>query len=147
MRLTPTKILVTGTTLVVTLWLFYGSLNLGRPIQAWGVFGDKFGALSCLFTGLALVGLVAGYWHEREESAGRARDQIEILMAMRELSAATLKAAQITALAARLQQAEMRRTTMLSSGHAADHSLEYSVRDVNEEIEILTSELEAITRK
>ena len=44
-------------------------LRPGFYLAERGQFGDSFGALNALFTGLAFVGLVATFWHERERAA------------------------------------------------------------------------------
>ena len=56
--------------IVCGLWLFYWVWDLGMPNNAAGdaargQFGDKFGALNTLFTGLALVGLIVTYVQQR----------------------------------------------------------------------------------
>lgn len=75
------KIIVVCTPLVIALWLGYGLLRLDRPIEKWGVFGDKFGALNTLFTGLAMVGLLATLKHQHDENIASKRDHQELIEA------------------------------------------------------------------
>ncbi len=98
---TSTIIVIVGVILVFASWGTFAFTNFGYPVAKWGVFGDKFGTLNCLFTGLALVGLVAGYWHEREGSAAREKEQRELIQVMSLQAKATIIATRISIQAAR----------------------------------------------
>lgn len=61
--------MIGGCVYVAAIWSIYAVTDLDRPVEKWGVFGDKFGALNTVFTGLAFVGLVATLWHQSLASA------------------------------------------------------------------------------
>ncbi|MDO8540066.1 MAG: hypothetical protein Q7S40_06445 [Opitutaceae bacterium] len=97
--------------LVIGIWVFFWCSDLGiSKDDVRGQFGDKFGALNTLFTGLAFVGLIATLWHERESSNQREKET-EKLMRQLERTAVALetqsklesRARYLTALIARIE--------------------------------------------
>lgn len=76
------KIFFAGIPLVLVCWFGYGLLRLDRPVATWGVFGDKFGALNTLFTGFALVGLLATLVHQHDEIKSSKEDIEKVLEAL-----------------------------------------------------------------
>lgn len=100
------RILVFGGLGVLLVWGFYGYIDLSFTRSEWGSIGDKFGALNTLFTGLAMVGVVAALWHEREQAMGRDLEHRELLDAMKAQASASLKAARIAAASERLTRLE-----------------------------------------
>lgn len=140
-RNAPQNILIAGSILVLALWVAYALTVLGHPLEKWGAFGDKFGALSCLFTGLALVGLVAGFWHEREQAAGRDKEQRELLGAMRSQNKAIVHSARINALTALLNRATEKRSKFIVAG-AISVKVENMRKELDDRIRLLESSLD-----
>ena len=63
---------------VFAVWGAYWFSNLGIiDSSERGQFGDKFGGLNTLFTGLAFVGLIATLWHQFDENQKRAGEMFE----------------------------------------------------------------------
>lgn len=73
-----------------------------------GQIGDKFGALNTLFTGLAFVGLLATFIHERQKVAEADDDLKKTLAAQRETTLALNDLAQIGKAQMAQRQAEKR---------------------------------------
>ena len=92
MKLTSSKILTVGCAVVLIMWGGYASVKMGRNVQTWGAFGDKFGALNTLFTGLAFVGLVATLWHQRESGEQQQTEHKATLAAMQRQADGTASA-------------------------------------------------------
>lgn len=82
MKITPARIVLIGAIVVIGLWLWYSQLSFGRTVEKWGVFGDKFGALNTLFTGLGFVGILATLYHQHREIQGSKDDLAQILKAL-----------------------------------------------------------------
>lgn len=78
----PWGIFILGSGFVIFVWLVYAQLTLGKPLQKWGEFCDKFGALNTLFTGLALVGLIATLVHQHNEAIGATKTAAEVTDAL-----------------------------------------------------------------
>jgi len=56
--------------LVVVLWVVYGVVVTNLNLKDWaerGLFGDMFGGLNALFSGLAFAGLICAIWMQRTE--------------------------------------------------------------------------------
>jgi hypothetical protein len=134
---------------VLGIWIFFWGSNLAIiQDDARGQFGDKFGALNTLFTGLAFVGLIATLWHERESSTQR-EEETEKLMRQLERTAAALEAQSrlesraryLTALIARIDgythQINFYRQQPGSSGdheqNALLHELDRELRTIRKE--------------
>ncbi len=83
------KVVLVAAVLVIISWgIFWGwDLRIAEDAQR-GQFGDKFGALNALFTGLALVGLIAAFWHQREESDQREAETLKLMRQMERTAAA-----------------------------------------------------------
>lgn len=107
--LTAPRVLFYGIALVSALWLAYMAYFRAfekHPIEKWGQFGDAFGALNCLFTGFALVGVVAAFWHEREQTSDRENEHREQLARMQAQTDATLRVLQFEAKRFRYERVE-----------------------------------------
>ncbi len=76
------------------------------PLAAAGQFGDKFGALNTLFTGLAFVGVIAALWHERENADAREAEHKADMAEMREQTDAAYRSTRVTAIIASIEQTE-----------------------------------------
>jgi hypothetical protein len=85
----PWRIFLVGSISVIAIWTFYGALSLGKAIEKWGVFGDKFGALNCLFSGLGYVAIVATLIYQHKESASKEREAAALMQQL-ERTAGTL---------------------------------------------------------
>jgi len=128
---TSSKILWFGLPAIIIVWAIYGIVKLDKPVEKWGVFGDKFGALNTLFTGLAFVALIATLWHEREKSADAEVDHQKLLAAMAEQTRATIHNAKLqgtiamfTVWSARHASAVQERETQLLRGIQLDRQWE-----------------------
>lgn len=80
-----------GAAVVCVLWYWYWNNSLGMTRTEAGQFGDKFGALNTLFTGLALVGLVATLVHQHQQVEGLKSDYQRVLGALSDVSGAVSK--------------------------------------------------------
>jgi hypothetical protein len=100
----------------ISLWLVYGFLRLDHPVEKWGVFGDKFGALNCLFTGLAFAALLATFLQAREEASGRDTEQRELFKLMRAQNLTICHSARVMALSAALNHTREERGRIHSVG-------------------------------
>jgi hypothetical protein len=107
------SILVIGSAvvLVISAWVYFWTADLGKADEAArGQFGDKFGALNTLFTGLAFVGLIATLWHERESNNAREQETRQLMRQLERTAAALETQAKLetrtrylTALVARIE--------------------------------------------
>jgi plasmid stabilization system protein ParE len=89
-RIQPAWIIfVAGSACVLAVWGSYGVATLGRSVEKWGAFGDKFGALNCLFAGLGYIAIVATLIYHHHESAAKERE-IAALMERLEQTASAL---------------------------------------------------------
>lgn len=102
MKLTSSKtILAVGIPVVLLGWFFYGRVGLSMEVlSSWGQWGDGFGALNTLFTGIGLVGILATLAHQREEVKEAKEDLSKVLTALKETAAAMNHAARVAALTA-----------------------------------------------
>ncbi|MFZ5495678.1 MAG: hypothetical protein ACOZE5_10135 [Verrucomicrobiota bacterium] len=119
------KIVIAGLPLVFGIWVIYGLLKLDRPVTTWGVFGDKFGALNTLFTGFALVGLLATLVHQHDEIKSSKEDLDKVLVALIGTTQAlnnqnliARKANYITALVARIEGYNRQQDLAAGRAHA-----------------------------
>lgn len=88
------------TILVVTLVVFFGKCD---PTAArWGQFGDAFGTVNALFSGLALLGVVYAILLQREDIEIQRLDLKASVDAQREAAVAQTSQARIAALSAAL---------------------------------------------
>jgi uncharacterized protein (UPF0335 family) len=97
------RLLKTGIVTVFIVWGLYAILALIGNFGQWGLFGDTFGALNTLFTGLAFVGLLAALWHEREASTTRQKEHHELIQETRAQVAEARRNFRLTALSARIE--------------------------------------------
>jgi hypothetical protein len=102
------QIMIFGGLFVLFLWGGYAFFDFGLKRDEAGQFGDKFGALNTLFTGLAFVGLVAAFWHEREQATGRDVEQAQLLAAMKDQALAVHRATMFQAKVFRAERVRRR---------------------------------------
>lgn len=95
-------IIIIGGVVVFALWVGWAYVSPGNDLPAQGQFGDKYGALNTLFTGLAFVGVIAALWHDRDGAEDREREHDELLAAMKAQAAASAETTRITAIIARI---------------------------------------------
>lgn len=115
-NVTSLRIFVVGSFAVMALWCLYAFFNYGHSLEQAGQFGDKFGALNTLFTGLASVGVVAALWHEREGAADREREHRELIAAMTEQANASQRAAEVQATIWQIQHLLGNQGYLISTG-------------------------------
>lgn len=96
-------IIFIGTMGVLAVWFAWMDFCPGIDLQSQGQFGDKFGALNTLFTGLAFVGVIAALWHERDGAADREREHRELIDVSRAQIAVAAHTARVAAITARIE--------------------------------------------
>lgn len=101
-NLSSKEILRAGIIAVALLWTVYLIASLWFAGERAGQFGDAFGALNTLFTGLAFAGLLATVHHENQQAVDREREHRELLTAMTVQAVASEKAARVAAITARI---------------------------------------------
>ena len=133
-------LLAAGVIAITSIWLIYAFIRLDHPVEKWGVFGDKFGALNCLFTGLALAALVATFWHEREQSLDREREHVSLLKAMGAQNRAMCHTARVAAIECALSHA-VRRLEGLRDQNVRSVPIEDKKQELRDTIKRLESAL------
>lgn len=126
MKNTSVRILIWGGVLIVGAWVGWMAVTPGGSVEAAGWFGDKFGALNTLFTGLAAVGVVAALWHEREGAADREHEHKELLAAMKGQAEEMARATRMNILIAQISSYDSDINAMRSQGM---HGFKEKARD------------------
>jgi len=98
---------------VLLLWLAVLAITLGvffcgseTMAAKWGQFGDAFGVLNALFSGLALLGVIAALLMQREDIDLQLEEMRESVTAQKAAAAMQEKQARIAALAEMLRASE-----------------------------------------
>jgi hypothetical protein len=143
--------------LVLTLWVgsyfVVGALNL--TLEQRGQFGDMFGAVNSLFTGLAFAGLIATIFLQRDELAlQRTELQLqrdEMILSRGELAnqakvqhaqyLATLGQIKVASKQALIEEAVMRFNAKPALAHAE------TIQSISEQIHAIAKEIEAEVAK
>ena len=115
MKTIPVVILVLGVSFVLVVWI----LVVGG-VMPW----LKTEQLEPLFTGLAFVGLLATFWHERANAAEAEREHIASLKESRRLVAAQLHSARVTAMIAHVDYFD-RKIARATEGRPDQRFFEY----------------------
>lgn len=128
---TPGRVAIFGCLLVLVLWALCVTGNLSLTMDD----------LSALFTGLGFVGVVAAFLHEREQSEDANLEHAELIRALQGQSKATLHAARIAALTARLEYVETRLRGFNITGGTVGDAAERRREILFDERELLGKEL------
>lgn len=80
-KLSAGWVLGLGIPAVILLWAAFNWIVPGAP-KDYGPWGDKFGALNCLFAGVGFVAIVATIVYQHDESAKRDADTKALMTAL-----------------------------------------------------------------
>ena len=126
-RNAPGKIFVLAS-LIVGL-SFYINSELPEAIQ---LKADQLGAI---YTGLGIAGLVAPYWHQREESEESNREHIEVLGAMKKQSEIAAYNAKLSATIAKRARCIDEAAMLKGLNHTKQEKLLHVASDLDTQID------------
>lgn len=75
-------VLIVGVALVSVVWLLFNNATSGAD-EAFGQWGDKFGALNCLFAGTGFVAIVATLVYQHDENKKKEQETKELMEQLR----------------------------------------------------------------